>query len=260
LFLYSTVLEPWLVRNQLDRFFADREDVEVVLYLYLLSVAALVIGVLHRTHTRRAGEQGRVPIRLRDRMHLQRIAIWLATVGLAAYAYGILNVGGFVAAFSRIKGGGETGSGYINEAMNLGLVAAALVALSRYRRGWTQGTLILLFLGLLPNLVQGTFGGRRGPLFLALTALMVAWLITRPQRPRLLALGCALVCVCLSVAGVWSQRKLLYLGSDEEANWGAFQTTLSQEEIDEGSNFVYGAGFVTAIRYSGSSRGDANWS
>ncbi len=134
--------------------------------------------------------------------------------------------------------------------MNLGLVAAALVALSRYRRGWTQGTLILLFLGLLPNLVQGTFGGRRGPLFLALAGLVVAWLITRPQRPRLLALCCALAGVLLSVAFVSSQRRFLYLGSDEQVNWGAFQTTLSQEEIDEGSNFVYSVGFVSTTRHS----------
>ena len=251
LFLYGTVLEPWLVRNQLDRFFVNQKDVEVVLYLYLLSVAALAIGVLHRTHTKRDGGQGRVPIRQRDRLSLQRIAILLATVGLATYAYGILNVGGFVAAFSRVKGGGYTSSGYTNEAMNLGLVAAALVALARYRRGWTQGTLVLLFLGLLPNLVQGTFGGRRGPLFLSLTGLVVAWLITRPQRPRLLALCCALTGVFLSVALVWSQRSFLYLGSDEEVNWGAFQTTLSQQEINEGSNFVYGAGLVSATRHSG---------
>ena len=222
------------------------------MYLYLLSVAALVFGVLHRTHAKRASGQGRVyRSRHRDRVNLQRIARLLATVGLAAYAYGILNVGGFVAAFSRVKGGGETSSGYIGEAMNLGLVAAALVALSRYRRGWTQGTLMLLFAGLLPNLVQGTFGGRRGPLFLAMTGLVVAWLITRPRRPRLLAVCCALAGVFLSVAFVSSQRSLLYLGSDEEIDWGAFQTTLSQEEIGEGSNFVYGAGFVSATRHSG---------
>ena len=160
----------------------------------------------HRSHTRLAGEQGRVPIRHRDRVNLQRIAILLATVGLAAYAYGILNVGGFVAAFSRVKGGGETGSGYINEAMNLGLVTAALVALSRYRRRWTQGTLTLLFLGLLPNLVQGTFGGRRGPLFLSLMGLVLAWLITRPRRPRLLAAVPALSLVCASRSRLYGPR------------------------------------------------------
>ncbi len=185
-----------------------REDVEVVLYLYLLSVTALVFGVLHRTHTRRADQPGRGPIQHRDRVNLQRIAVVLATVGLAAYAYGIVNVGGFVAAFSRVKGGGETGSGYIGEAANLGLVTAALVALSRYREGWTQGTLILLLMGLLPNLIQGTFGGRRGPLFLSLTGLVLAWLITQRRRPRLLTVCCALAGVFLSVALVWSQRKL----------------------------------------------------
>lgn len=251
LFFYSTVVEPWLVRNQLDRFFWHREDVEVVLYLYLLSVAALVIGALHGANTKRAGRQGRVPIRQDDSVNLQRIAFLLATVGFAAYAFGIVNVGGFVAAFSRMKGGGETGSGYINEAMNLGLVAAALAALSRYRRGWTPGTLVLLLLGLLPNLVQGTFGGRRGPLFLGLTGLVVAWLVTRARRPHLLTLCGALAGVLLSVALVWSQRSVLYLGSDQELDWSAFQTTLSQEEINEGSNFVYGAGFVAATRHSG---------
>ena len=251
LFLYSAAVEPWLVRDKLDRFFANQEDVEVVLYLYLFSVAALVFGALHRSQTGRAAGKQTLPLQDRDRATLQQAAMLLAVVGLAAYAYGIINVGGFVAAFSRAKGGGETGSGYIGEAMNLGLVAAALVALSRYRRGWTQGTLMLLVLGLLPNLVQGTFGGRRGPLFLSMTALVVAWLITRRKPPHLLTLGCALAVVCLSVAFVWSQRPVLYLGSEEQIDWGAFQTTLAQDEIDAGNNFVYGVGFVTAIRHSG---------
>ena len=139
----------------------------------------------------------------------------LATVGLAAYAYGIVNVGGFVAAFSRVKGGGETGSGYIGEAANLGLVAAALVALSRYREGWTQGTLILLLMGLLPNLVQGTFGGRRGPLFLSLTGIgpCLAHHTTSAPAPANSVLR-SRWCVPLGRACVRRSGSFLYLGSD----------------------------------------------
>lgn len=251
LFLHGTVIDPWLMRNQVDRFFRYQEDIEVVLYLYLVGVAALVLGLLHRPGGVQGPQQAMSPIARRELRILQHIAMLLAVGGLAAYAYGIFNVGGFVAAFSRIKGGGETSSGYVGEAMNLGLAAAAIVAVSRYRRGWTQGSLMLLFLGLLPNLVQGTLGGRRGPLFLAMVGLVVAWIIARPKRPHVLAIGCALATVLLSVALVWSQRSILYLGSDEQFDWGAFQTTLSQEEMGEGSNFVYGAGFVTATRHSG---------
>jgi len=251
LFLYSTVFEPWLVRDQLDRFFSYQEDVEFVLYLYLASIAALVAGALYGIRTDDINGHKRSSLQQRDRLKLQKLAVVLAAVGLAAYAYGIFNVGGFVAAFSRAKGGGESGSGYINEAMNLGLVSAALVALSQYRRGWTQRTFITAMVGLLPNLVQGTFGGRRGPLFLALTSLALAWLLTRPRRPRLLVLCGALVGVLLCVGFVWSQRKFLYLGSDQQVDWGAFETTLSQEEINEGSNFVYAVGYITSTRESG---------
>ncbi len=251
LFLHGTVVEPWLMREQLDRFFKYQEDIEVVLYLYLFSVAALVLGVLQRPNATLGLRASMSPIRPGEAGTLHRIAALLAVGGLAAYTYGIMNVGGFVAAFSRVKGGGETSSGYIGEAMNLGLAAAAIVAVSRYRRGWTQGSLTLLFLGLLPNLVQGTLGGRRGPLFLAMAGLVVAWIIARPKRPPLLAIGGALAAVLLSVGLVWSQRSNLYLGSDKSFDWAALETTLSQEGLGEGSNFVYGAGFVTATRHSG---------
>ena len=65
-------------------------------------------------------------LRERERAQLRQIAAALALVAIGAYAYGILNSGGFVAAFSQVKGGGQSGSGYIGEAMNLGLVAAAM--------------------------------------------------------------------------------------------------------------------------------------
>jgi hypothetical protein len=103
----------------------------------------------------------------------------------------------------------------------------------------------------LPNLVQGTFGGRRGPLFVSLFGLIVVWLVTRRTRPRLLAVMGAFAGVFLLVALIWSQRAFLYLGSDKELDWSAFQTTLALEEVSAGNNFIYGAGLVSAIRHSG---------
>lgn len=253
LFLYATVLDPWLVRRDLARFFTYQEDVNLVLLLNLLGVTALVLGALHDVPQRTKGRpEQRLSLQERERAQLRRMAFALAVVALAAYAYGIVNSGGFVGAFSQAKGGGRTGSGYTGEAMNLGLVGAVMVTLSQYRRGWTAPTLVLLILGLLPNLIQGTFGGRRGPLFLALAAAILGWTVTRPRQPRLWVQGGALAVLLLSVAFIGSQRKHLYLGSDEaEVRWDEFLSALQSDEISEGNNFVYGAGFVLATHDSG---------
>lgn len=253
LFLYATVLDPWLVRHDLTLFFTYQEDVNLVLILNLLGVTALVLGALHDAPQRSKGRPGRRPaLQERERAQLRRVAFALAVAGLAAYAYGIVNIGGFWAAFSQAKGGGRSSSGYIEEAMNLGLVAAVMVALSQYRRRWTGPTFVLLIVGLLPNLIQGSFGGRRGPLFLALSAAILGWTVTRPKQPKLWVLVGALAVVMLSVAFVASQRQHLYLGSEEaEVRWDEFLGALKSDEVSEGNNFVYGAGFVLATHYSG---------
>lgn len=67
-----------------------------------------------------------------------------------------------------------------------------------------------------------------------------------------MVLGACLAAVILGVAFVGSQRQHLYLGSDDtQIDWQAFQSTLSQSEVSEGNNFVYGAAFVLATHYSG---------
>jgi hypothetical protein len=254
LFVYGAVLDPWMVRHRLSRFFRSEEDVNLVLLLNLLAVTALVLGTFH---VRRSAREANVvlrrrPLQDRERRVLLHIALVLAIWALAAYVYGIANTGGFTEAFSRFKGGASSGSGYINESMNLGLVAAVMVGLSRYRRGWTGRSVTLLAMGLLPNLVQGTFGGRRGPLFLALSCAMIARLITRYRTPTLWTLGLPFAAVLLAVAFVGSQRQHLYLGSDEaEVRWEDFVGYLTQEDVNQGNNFIYGAGFVLATRQSG---------
>ena len=128
-------------------------------------MAALVIGLLHQDRSRRGienGHPGRTSLAKRDRAQLHAIALTLGIVGLGCYAYGIVNVGGFVTVYSRFKGGGYATSGYVAEATNLGLVSAMMIALSQFRRGLTGESLLVLVIGLLPNLLQGTFGGRRG--------------------------------------------------------------------------------------------------
>ena len=253
LFLYGAVFDPWLVRHELDIFFPEPERVNRVLFLYLFAVTALALGLLHKRGSFTRIVRSRQSLLSGERGKLHRIGFVLAVAALGSYVYGIANVGGFEAAFSQAKGGGYAGSGYIGEAMNLGLVAVVMVALSQHRRGLNGESLLLVVLSLLPNLVQGTFGGRRGPLFLAIAAGSLAWMLTRARRPRFWMLASCLVVACLAVTFVWSQRKHLYLGSpDAEVRWEDFFGTLTQDDAVEGNNFIYGAAYVLAMEDSGS--------
>jgi hypothetical protein len=187
----------------------------------------------------------------RDAAVLLSIALGLGIWALISYGVGIANAGGFVAAYSRAKGGGFSASGYISEGVNLGLASAVMAALARFRRGWTPESVSVLGLGIVPNLLQGTFGGRRGPLFLAFSALILSWVITRRRTLRLWAFWPGLVAAGLAVAFIASQRQFLHLGSDESVRWDQFTNSVVQDEADEGNNFIYGAGFVTAVRFAG---------
>jgi len=253
LFLFSTAVEPWMVREELARFFPRTEDVNIVLGLYLVCVVALVGGALHYElrNASRHIQGRRRPLGERENRILLRVAAVLASWALVSYFYGIANVGGFEAAFSQAKGGGRSASGYISEAMNLSLVAAVMTALSRYRRGWTPRTLTLLLLGLMPNLLQGTFGGRRGPLFLALAAALLSWFIARRRAPKFWMVWPPLAVAGLAVVFIGSQRQSLHLGSNEGVTWEEFTGALTQSNVDEGNNFVYGAAFVLATRQAG---------
>ena len=252
LFLYGVVWDPWLVSDDLAVFFPEPDRVNRVLVLYLLSVAALTIGILpDETFLRRIARRRREPAFDRVRPQLSAFAAVLALVSLACYGYGIVNVGGFTAAFSQAKGGGYAASGYISEAMNLGLVGAAMIAVAHWRRGVTAQAMVLLVFCLLPNLVQGTFGGRRGPLFLALVTGALALLVAKRKRPQLWMLATCLLVACLSVTFVWSQRQHLYLGSaNAQVRWQDFIVTLTQDNAVEGNNFVYGAGYVLTSEHA----------
>ena len=253
LFLLSTGVEPWLVRGELVRFFPNPEDVNIVLALYLFAVTGFVLGALHyefRSASRTTGGRGR-RLSEREKTVLLRLAAGLAAWALVSYSYGIANAGGFETAFSRSKGGGFSTSGYLSEGMNLSLVAAVMVALARYRQGWTPGTLTLLLLGLLPNLVQGTFGGRRGPMFLALAAAMLSSFIARRAAPKIWLVWPSLGAAVLAVVFVGSQRQSLHLGSGEGVSWEGFAEALVQSDVDVGNNFIYGAGLVLATHHAG---------
>jgi hypothetical protein len=220
LFLYGH--HPWLARPYLDRFFPAPEQVNLVLFLYLLGVTALTLGTLHSGHRpRRAVRGGRGPTSTNgDQRRLQQIALVLALVALGCYAYGIVSVGGFVAAFSVPRAADtrwlhrrsdESGTGSRRDG---GSVTT--------RRGLTGQSYWLMLLGLLPNFLQGRSeadAGARSDHHSRERSVADS----ATEEPRLWMLATALIVAGLSVAFVWSQRKHLYLGStNAEVRWDDF--------------------------------------
>ena len=185
----------------------------------------------------------------RLRTQITGLAIVLGVIALLAYLYMIFNVGGFFAAYGRAKGGGAADSGYIGEAVLLSFPAIMLLAIARQgskRLRLTDIAMALLIAS--PHLIQGTLGGRRGPLFLVLTVLFFAWLVVQSRRPSLRLLMLALAVIGSAVLLVQSQRQHLYLGSE-----GQFEIERAAQIIDtenlESSDYVAGVATVLTRKY-----------
>lgn len=98
---------------------------------------------------------------------------------------------------------------------------------------------------MMPHLLQGTLGGRRGPIFLALATLFVAWFIARRQRPKMATAIIGIGICGLAVVFVWSQRQDLYLGSgggvEIERVW---EKIVPEGDVSTGNTYVAGTATV----------------
>jgi hypothetical protein len=175
------------------------------------------------------------------------VAMAFGIAGLTAWLIGIINVGGFEAAYGRAYGGGWDDSGYVREAGQFGFVAVPLLILSRRKGGmrWHHWFLAIAFLT--PLLVQGFLGARRGPTFLAITCVAASYILTfRPRIPfAFVVAGGGIVGMLL----LWlvANRDAIYIGSSKELegsptrmlqNWG-------------GNEYLYSSAIVRYVNESG---------
>ncbi|QVL50087.1 MAG: hypothetical protein KFB96_06370 [Thiocapsa sp.] len=229
--------------------------------LYLLSMGFLYLGILRFPRKRvlmeirrRSGFGSKVFTLGMSGVFRQRIlflSVALGLVSVIAYAYAIDNVGGLTAAYGRAKGGGHAGSGYVGEAVLLSFPAILLLAIARQGARRVQPVDILLALLMaMPHLLQGTLGGRRGPLFLVLAVLFLAWFIARGRPPSLKLAGTGLVVIGLMVLLVHSQRQHLYIGAEGEFDASRMMNTLTPEAL-EGNDYVAGVASVIVSDYYG---------
>jgi hypothetical protein len=224
LMLAGYSLWPLILNRQGDlEFLLGTEDVVRVQGYYLVALLAFFIGmsvgrgklILKHRHISPWREIAQTIEGARARQKLVRLAFGLGVAALLAYWYSIFNVGGFETAYAGYKGGGYTESGYIGEATLLAYPAALIYALVRQGRGFRPQDWLIILALLSPNLFQGTFGVRRGPLFISLAILFVSWIVARGRVPGLARTGLAVSGILAAVGFVWTQRRIWFSEDDD---------------------------------------------
>ena len=223
-------------------YYFSAEQLSHVQLIYLLSVISFAVGLLSIRPARATARWRAIDLPIPMAKRLYQAAIAMGVLSGAAYLHMIDNVGGFVEAYSRVKGGGEASSGYIGEAILLSFPAVLFVALARRAAGRIRPRDIALAIAIMaPHLIQGTLGGRRGPLFLALAVLFFSWLVARGSMPSLRKVGLGVSVIGLAVIFVWSQRQEVYLGSGEEIEVERVWDKLNPDAVEPGDAYVYSA-------------------
>lgn len=251
LFVYMYCAWPLILNRNGDLLnFFSPSQLESVSLLYLLSITALFLGLLRGKPQgdRRTGlsiDVFNFDVDEVTRRQIARLAIFLGVLAVTAYLYKISNVGGFESAYGQAKGGGRAGSGYISESVLFSFPAVLLYAISR--KSWKIGApeIITALIMMMPHLLQGTLGGRRGPIFLALATLFVAWFIAKRRRPRLATSIIGIGLCGLAVIFVWSQRQDVYLGSEGEVQVDRmWEKIIPEDQVSRGNTYVAGVATV----------------
>ena len=233
--LYLDITQPDKLRGYLRQ--DELDYAQTIVFFGVLSLAAGVWWGAHRAPAYVRAQP--VALTSAARARLLQAAIALATSGLIAWIYQIINAGGLYAVYGHAYGWFWADSGYLREAFQFGLPGALLLLLARRGfclRGWD---LVWIGIGLLPLLGHGLLGARRGPTFIALVGVGVMWYLVRARRPRLGAALLGGAAVGLLLLFLVANRERIYLGA-EQAFTGAGGAYVF--EVGPGNEFVFGAG------------------
>lgn len=249
-FLYCYM--PWKLFSVggLDMFFDSDQLISVqtlnVLGIVAFVVACLAVGVRgQRTGTERKPSD----LTLLGQKRLLTGAAIAGGLGLTCWAVSIINVGGFVHAYSASYSGGWDDSGYVRDGSLLLLVGVLLSISTLSSTGGTGGprvrALVQTLLFGLPWLTTSLLTARRGPTFALTVVLLMGWYINRAKRPPLFAVGLAGICLGWLVLFLVTNRSELYLGSSMEVKTDVGTIV---DKPDTGNEFIYGTGTVLSTK------------
>ncbi len=163
------------------------------------------------------------------------------SLGLLCWGITIVNVGGFVNAYSSSYSGGWDDSGYVRDGSLL-LLTGILLAVSALSigapRGWSFAVITLYGA---PWLSQALLMARRGPTFAFVLVVLMGWYFNRSKRPPILAVALLGGCLGWLVLFLVTNRSSIYLGSSFDVTTDVSNIV---EKPDTGNEYIYGSGTV----------------
>ena len=241
-FLYGWM--PWQINaaGGLAQFF-ERDQLLFVQRLNIYGIVAFVVpccaaGLRARRRSEDEGTLQLSPIACRRLLIGAAIA---GGLGLLCWTISIVNVGGFVNAFSASYAGGWDDSGYVRDGSLLMLVGVLLALTALSAGGPRLPGLAMVCLFGLPWATQAFLTARRGPTFAIVIILLMGWYINREKRPPVLAVGGLGLCLGWLVLFLVTNRGSIYLGSSFDV-----KTDVSSivDKPDTGNEFIYGSGTI----------------
>jgi len=249
-FLYGWMPLQLLHSGSLFQYF-DLDQLEFVQGLNVLGILAFILACLAAGCRVR---QARSPVFKLSSAGCRRLrvgALTVGSVGLVCWLISIINVGGFVNAFSKSYAGGWDDSGYVRDG-NLLLLVGVLLALGAIgSEGPRLINLAIAALFGLPWLTQALLTARRGPTFaISILVLMGSYLIRNKRPPVLAMIAVGAFLGWLSLFLV-TNRGNIYLGSQFALTTDMKNIRSIVEKSDTGNEYIYGTGSVISTERRG---------
>jgi hypothetical protein len=245
IFLYGWI--PWQIYSVggLEQFF-DEGQLIFVQMLNVLGILAFVGACLATGVRLQRRSEDTLPVLSDTACHRLLMGAAIAgALGLLCWAITIINVGGFVNAYSTSYSGGWDDSGYVRDGTLLLLVGILLSITSLSYGGPRIAAFIMLAVFGLPWTSQALLMARRGPTFSVVVIVLMGWYMSREKRPPVLMVGLGGLCLGWLVLFLVTNRSSIYLGSNFEV-----KTDVSGivERPDTGNEFIYGSGTILSAR------------
>ena len=242
-FLYAWMPLKLLRIGAIDAFF-DRGEVTGVQLANVIGIAAFLFGCVAASWgVRRVRRAAPFPMTepMANRLLIGGTVCGL--IGSAAWMISIVNVGGFVNAFSQSHAGGWDDSGYVRDSSLLLFTAVVLILSTAAARGFQLRHYLLLAVFVLPILSQALLGSRRGPTFAIAAVLIMGWFLYRNTRPSSVTAVLGGVAISYLILFLIANRNQIHFGSDFE-----FTTDVTKNVAadDTGNEYIYGTGCMLA--------------
>lgn len=227
----------------LDQFF-DSNQLLFVQRINIFGVLAFVLACLFAGVRLRKQPSAAMPQLSQQALRRMLIGGGIAgSLGLLCWGITIINVGGFVNAYSASYSGGWDDSGYIRDGTLLLLVGVLLTITSLSAGGPRIPAFLQLAIFGFPWLSQALLMARRGPTFAFVVVVLMGWYTTRRKRPPVFAAGGLAFALGWLVLFLVTNRGSIYIGSSFDVKTDVSGVV---DKPDAGNEYIYGSGTILA--------------